>query len=206
MTGAVLLRTDGRVGSEFVYAWDENPFDAWVENPPYMRGGRWWMSHYRRAFFPGGCYFFTVVTWRRRPLFAEASARRDLRRSWEVVRERRPFEVVALCLLPDHLHCIWELPEGDAAFSKRWAAIKAIFAREYLRSGERSDGRRNRSRRRSREAAVWQRRFWEHFIRDQMDLERHVDYIHRNPVKHGYVTDPAQWPWSTYHHYGRVGP
>jgi len=162
------------------------------------------MSHYRRACFPGGYYFFTVVTWDRRPLFAEALARRCLRQAWEVVQERRPFELAALCLLPEHLHCIWKLPDGDAAFSKRWAAIKAIFTREYFRGGG-LDGRRNRSRRRSQEAALWQRRFWEHQIRDEMDLQKHIDYIHFNPVRHGLVAEPNDWPWSTYHRYVRDG-
>jgi len=162
------------------------------------------MSHYRRARFPGGYYFFTVVTWDRRPLFVEAFARRCLRHAWQVVQERRPFELVALCLLPEHLHCLWKMPEGDAGFSKRWAALKAIFTREYLRGGE-PDGTRNRSRRRSKEAALWQRRFWEHQIRDERDLQRHIEYIHFNPVKHGLVAKPSEWPWSTYHRYVREG-
>lgn len=162
------------------------------------------MSHYRRARFPGGYYFFTVVTYKRRPLFLDETARACLRHAWREVQRRRPFEVVALCLLPEHLHCVWKLPEGDSDFSQRWAAIKAVFTREYLKLHPGGDVR-NPSRQRSGEAAVWQRRFWEHQIRDEADLKRHVDYIHFNPVKHALVTDLAGWPWSTYHRYVRQG-
>lgn len=162
------------------------------------------MSHYRRRRVEGGCHFFTVVTWNRSPLFRNEMARCCLRRAWNAVRQRRPFEVVALCLLPDHLHCTWQLPEGDAEYSRRWAAIKAVFSREYLRGGGR-EGRRNGSRHRREEVAIWQRRFWEHQIRGLRDMEKHVDYIHWNPVKHGFVDDPSDWPWSTYHRYMREG-
>ncbi len=162
------------------------------------------MSHYRRAGFPGGYYFFTLVTYDRRGIFVEDVARACLRHAWRTVQGRKPFEIVALCLLPEHLHCIWKLPEGDADFSSRWAAIKAIFTREYLRAGG-ITGTRNPSHLRSNEAAVWQRRFWEHQIRDELDLGRHINYIHFNPVKHGLVTDPGDWPWSTYHRYLREG-
>ena len=162
------------------------------------------MSHYRRADSPGGCYFFTVVTYDRHRIFAEDVARACLRHAWRTVQDRKPFEIVALCLLPEHLHCIWKLPPEDADFSGRWAAIKAIFTREYLRSGG-TYGNRNPSHRRSNEAAIWQRRFWEHQIRDELDLSRHINYIHFNPVKHALVADPADWPWSTYHRYLREG-
>jgi len=162
------------------------------------------MSHYRRACFPGGYYFFTVVTHDRRAFLTDDLARRCLRHAWRTVRERRPFELIGLVLLPNHLHCIWKLAPDDADFSVRWASIKAIFTREYLRASG-GAGPRNRSRRRSKEAAVWQRRFWEHQIRDERDLTRHLDYIHYNPVKHGLVSDPADWSWSTYHRYVRQG-
>jgi putative transposase len=162
------------------------------------------MSHYRRADSPGGCYFFTVVTYHRQRFFTQETARACLRHAWRTVQDRRPFDVVALCLLPEHLHCIWQLPPDDADFSSRWAGIKAIFTREYLHAGGRSDSR-NPSHLRSQEAAIWQRRFWEHQIRDERDLSRHINYIHFNPVKHGLVTDPTDWPWSTYHRYLREG-
>jgi putative transposase len=162
------------------------------------------MSHYRRANDPGGCYFFTVVTYRRQSFLTDDLARGCLRHAWRTVRERRPFELVALCLLPDHLHCIWRLPPDDADFSTRWASIKGVFTREYLRRGG-LDAIRNASHIHRREAALWQRRFWEHKIRDEVDLARHINYIHFNPVKHGLVTDPADWAWSTYHRYVREG-
>jgi len=162
------------------------------------------MSHYRRADTAGACYFFTLVTYDRRRFLTDEPARRCLRHAWRIVRDRRPFELVAQCLLPDHIHCLWRLPPEDADFSTRWASIKAIFTREYLRSGGK-DGTRNPSHVHRREAAIWQRRFWEHLIRDERDLSRHLDYIHYNPVKHGFVTDPADWPWSTYHRYVRQG-
>lgn len=162
------------------------------------------MSHYRRADDPGGCYFFTVVTYHRRPFWADDLARRCLRHAWRIARDRRPFEVVALCLLPDHLHCIWRLPLDDADFSTRWASIKAIFTRKYLRCGG-PDAHRNPSHLRRQEAAIWQRRFWEHQIRNERDLSRHINYIHFNPVKHGLAMDPKDWPWSTYHRYFREG-
>ena len=163
------------------------------------------MSHYRRANDPGGCYFFTVVAYGRRPFLTDDLARDCLRRAWRTVRERRPFDLVGLCLLPDHLHCIWRLPPDDADFSTRWATIKGVFTREYLRNAGVTEGPRNPSRVRRREAALWQRRFWEHEIRDEVDLSRHLNYIHFNPVKHGLVADPADWPWSTYHRYLREG-
>jgi len=162
------------------------------------------MSKYIRGKFPGGYYFFTVITHSRRGLFVDYKARECLRHSWRMIEQRRPFETVAICLLPEHLHCIWRLPEGDADFSQRWASIKSVFTREYLKGGGR-DGRRNSSRQRSKEAAIWQRRFWEHQIRDENDLQRHVDYIHFNPVKHELVKDVADWPWSTYHRFVKEG-
>ena len=158
------------------------------------------MSHYRRSHLSGGYYFFTVVTYDRRKLFLDALARDCLHSAWQATHARHPFETVALCLLPDHLHCIWKLPEGDARYSSRWNAIKGIFSKSFLRQ-EGNDGIRNESRRRTGEAALWQRRFWEHQIRDERDLQRHVDYIHYNPVKHGLVQDLREWPWSTYHRY-----
>ncbi|MEE8525722.1 MAG: transposase, partial [Thermoanaerobaculia bacterium] len=96
------------------------------------------------------------------------------------------------------------LPERDEEFSTRWSAIKGSFSRHYLKAGG-IQGRRNPSRRRSGEAAIWQRRFWEHFIRDEGDFQKHLDYIHFNPVKHGYVDSPREWPWSSFHRYVRKG-
>jgi len=162
------------------------------------------MSHYRRANFPGGYYFFTVVTYNRCSFLTTELARLCLRHAWRYVCQRRPFELYALCLLPNHLHCIWKLPDGDANFSTRWNSIKGIFTREYLRQGG-QEAKRSSSQRKREEAALWQRRFWEHQIRDGDDLQNHVDYIHYNPVKHELVSKVEDWPWSTYHRFVRQG-
>jgi putative transposase len=112
--------------------------------------------------------------------------------------------VDAVCLLPEHLHCIWVLPEGDANFSVRWKEIKRLFTKGYLSQvgpGEtRSASRLSRG-----EATIWQRRFWEHTIQDEDDLNRHRDYIHYNPVKHGLVQSVSAWQWSSFHRYVRMG-
>ncbi len=162
------------------------------------------MPNYIRAKFAGGYYFFTVVTYRRMPLFHDEFARQCLREAIESTRSQRPFEVVAFCLLPNHLHCVRKLPADDADFSTRWASIKARFSKAFLRTRA-SQPAVPRSRRRKGEACLWQRRFWEHQIRNERDLQRHVDYIHYNPVKHGLVERVEDWPWSTYHRYLKQG-
>jgi putative transposase len=161
------------------------------------------MTDYRRADNEGGCYFFTVVTYERRALLTEPLARRCLREAWKETRQRSPFEVVAVCLLPDHVHCVWRLPEGDGDFSRRWARIKAGFTRRYLAAGG-TEHAQSRSRTVKRERGIWQRRFWEHQIRNATDLRRHIDYIHFNPVKHGLVERVEDWPWSSYHQFARA--
>jgi putative transposase len=158
------------------------------------------MTNYRRADFPGGYYFFTVVTHKRAKFLTSELARRCLRESFLETKEKRPFEIIASCLLPDHLHCIWKLPEGDNDFSYRWSAIKAGFTRKFLAGGGRENSQ-TISRHQKRERGLWQRRFWEHRIKDEADLQRHVDYIHYNPVKHGLAKQVEQWPWSTFHKY-----
>ena len=155
------------------------------------------MSNYRRAKFAGGYYFFTVLTYRRRKLFVDDGARRDLRDAWQKVQQKYPFEIIALCLLPEHVHCVWEMPEGDADFCTRWRLIKSNFTRSYLRRTGR-EAAQSESRHRKGERGVWQRRFWEHQIRDENDLQNHIDYIHYNPVKHDLVRSAEDWPWSTY--------
>ncbi len=161
------------------------------------------MAKYRRLYIPGGTYFFTVVTFDRRPFLTSDLARKCLRAAWIEVRRKYPFELDALCLLPDHLHCLWTLPD-DVDYSIRWSAIKGGFTRRYLAAGG-TQGVRSPSRWKKGEAAVWQRRFWEHTIRNDKDLRRHYDYIHYNPVKHGLVQRPYDWPWSTFRRYVRMG-
>jgi putative transposase len=162
------------------------------------------MPNYRRSYIEGATYFFTVVTFGRRPFLISALAREALRTAFDHVRARMPFQTEAICLLPDHLHCLWTLPPNDAQYPKRWRTIKETFTKRYLAGGGR-DGPRNASRRRTGEAAVWQRRFWEHRIRDERDFRRHLDYIHFNPVKHGHVAKAEDWPHSTFHRYVRLG-
>ena len=157
------------------------------------------MPQYIRAFVPGGTFFFTVTLLeRRRKLLTENIEK--LREVFKAARRRRPFTIEAIVILPDHLHCIWTLPSGDADFSTRWHDIKARFAAQIPR-GERLSARRLQK----GERGIWQRRFWEHVIRDEADYERHVDYIHYNPVKHGHVTRVADWPYSSFHRYVERG-
>ncbi len=154
---------------------------------------------YRRASAAGGMYFFTVN-------LAERSSDRlvrhvdDLRAVMKKVKEAHPFAILAMVVLPDHLHAIWRLPPGDANYPLRWSLIKAGFSRR-MDKGERIRA----SRVAKRERGIWQRRYWEHQIRDENDLIRHVDYIHYNPMKHGWVNRPVDWPHSTLHGYIKRG-
>lgn len=162
------------------------------------------MSNYRRAIWPGGTFFLTLVTHNRRPILTSPLARPILRNAWMQTKQRMPFQTDAVCLLPDHLHCLITLPENDSNFSQRIQMIKGIFSIQYLKSGG-NDGKRNQSRIKKGEAGIWQRRFWEHMIRDEDDMQRHFDYIHYNPIKHGLTEDVKAWPWSSFHKYVRLG-
>ena len=162
------------------------------------------MSWYRRWREGGGAYFFTVVTFDRRPLFGAATARQFLRDALLATRTDHPFDILAFVLLPEHLHCLWQLPVGDSDFSTRLRLIKARFSRSMLASGQ-EEAHRNLSRRKRNERAFWQRRFWEHLIRDETDLKQHLDYIHYNPIKHAHVATAGDWPHSTFHKYLSLG-
>ncbi|MCG3148829.1 MAG: REP-associated tyrosine transposase [Verrucomicrobiae bacterium] len=155
------------------------------------------MPNYRRWFVPGATYFFTLVTENRVPLFAGEIARANLRTAIAECRQRWPFELNAIVLLPEHLHMLWTLPGGDVDFPRRIAWIKRAFTQDWLLAGgaeqPMTDSRQHRRRR-----GVWQRSFWEHTIRDDTDFGRHLDYIHYNPVKHGLVTCPHQWSFSSF--------
>jgi putative transposase len=155
------------------------------------------MPWYRRYFKPGGTFFFTLVTEGRAPFLCDDSARRILHDAIDLCRQTRPFTLDAIVLLPDHLHAIWTLPDNDADFSTRWAFIKSTFTRHWLAAGGRERPR-SASRLRTRRRGVWQRQFWEHCLRDENDLHRHLDYIHYNPVKHALAPCPHAWPWSTF--------
>lgn len=140
---------------------------------------------FRRARIPGGTYFFTVVAAERRPLLIDNASR--LREAFRSVKHRYPFHIEAIVVLPDHLHAIWRLPDGDADYPLRWSLIKRHFS-IGLPAGWRTASRRSK-----REKGIWQRRYWEHCIRDENDLHRHLDYIHYNPAKHGFVNRVADW-------------
>ncbi len=141
------------------------------------------MSRYRRCRVPGGRYFFTVVTRDRRPLLCRPETIPALRSAFREVMRSHPFRLEAVVILPDHLHAIWALPPGDADFSTRWRAIKKRVTCKLGMERQR----------------LWQPRFWEHWLRDEEDWRRHLDYIHYNPVKHGLVPAPVEWPWSSFH-------
>ena len=161
------------------------------------------MPEYQRAYIAGGTFFFTVATLQRQPLLTQELYRTALREVIAAVRKELPFQSLAWVLLPDHLHTIWTLPETDADFSLRWSLIKQHVTRQCQRPS--SMVAPSRSRQKRGEGTIWQRRFWEHAIRNDEDLRRHVDYIHFNPVKHGYVGRPSNWPYSTLHKYIRDG-
>jgi len=156
------------------------------------------VADYRRYFVPGGTYFFTLVTAARAPLFWDEAARTLLGDMMREVRTDAPFKTFAIVLLPDHLHVVWTLPSGDSNYPDRWKAIKAKFSHRWLGQGGREQ-RVSRGYRRQRRRGVWQPRFMEHTIRDEADLHAHADYIHYNPVKHGLVASPKDWPWSSFH-------
>jgi len=150
------------------------------------------MSDYRRNRVPGGTYFFTVTLFDRRSdlLTTHIDALRSAVRNASV---RRPFHIDSWVVLPDHMHCIWTLPEGDQNFSERWRDIKVSFSKSLPNSEARSAPRARRG-----ERGIWQRRYWEHTIRDDVDYSVHMDYVHFNPVKHRYVSHPAEWPFSSF--------
>jgi putative transposase len=157
------------------------------------------MANYRRNFVPGGSYFFTVnLADRRLSLLTEHIDL--LRAAFRGVRAQHPFEVEAAVVLPEHLHMIWSLPEGDADFAVRWRLIKGTFSRALPR-----DERLTPSRLGKRERGIWQRRYWEHTLRDEGDFVRHVEYIHFNPVKHGYASRVQDWPFSSFRRWVRLG-
>ncbi len=157
---------------------------------------------YRRVHLEGWTYFFTVVTYRRRPLFTNPLAVDLLERCFSETQSVHPFTIDALAVLPDHLHTIWTLPDADADFSTRWKNIKAAFSRGYqdTRPPTVSASMSQRG-----ERGIWQRRFWEHAIRDQEDLNMHRDYIHYNPVKHGLAASASEWTTSTFLRYVERG-
>jgi putative transposase len=162
------------------------------------------MSNYRRANIKGGAYFFTVVTYRRQNLLCNENVRKTLREGIRNTQTIHPFIIDAWVLLPDHLHCIWTLPSNDADFGIRWAMIKRFVTKQCGPSLYRDEWM-TESKWRRKESTIWQRRFWEHQIRNCQDYEMHMDYIHYNPVKHNLAARVCDWPYSTFHRYVRKG-
>jgi len=162
------------------------------------------MPCYVRVGNPCGSYFFTVITYGRRQLFSLKENINSLINGIKQIQYQYPFSLEALVLLPDHLHALWTLPEGDVDYGKRWGLIKARFSKE-IQKGLPQEEVINPSRIKRRETTVWQRRFWEHAIRDEEDFQKHLDYIHYNPMKHGLVQRVKDWPYSTFHRFVKQG-
>ncbi len=157
------------------------------------------MTDYRRNFVPGGSFFFTVnLADRRLRLLIEHID--ELRGAFREVHRHHPFTTDAVVVLPDHLHAVWTLPEGDADFAMRWRQIKSAFSRKLAPTEPISESRAAKS-----ERGIWQRRYWEHTIRDENDFARHIDYVHINPVKHRLVTSVGDWPYSSFHRMVKLG-
>ena len=155
------------------------------------------MPEYRRAKTAGGTYFFTLVTHLRRSILTNKVVRQALREGIQRARQTLPFQIEAWVLLPDHLHALWTLSSEDDNYPARWAIIKrqvsTLCGKEFTEREELSKSKQKR-----KESGVWQRRYWEHQIRDDLDFQRHMDYLHWNPVKHGYVRKVADWPFSPF--------
>ena len=154
------------------------------------------MPNYRRAFVAGGTWFFTVNLLQRKNNDLLVREIELLRRVVQQVRQKHPFHIDAWVVLPEHLHCVLTLPTGDSDFSLRWRLIKSAFSRALPK-----EERISATRQKYGERGIWQRHFWEHLIRDELDFQRHVDYVHVNPLKHGLVKCVSDWPYSTFHRY-----
>jgi putative transposase len=162
------------------------------------------MPNYRRNYVPGATYFFTVVTHERRPILARQSAQKILGDVFRECQADWPFRMDAVVLLPDNLHCIWRLPKRDAAYSARWSWIKLQFTKRWLAEGG-SEGETTPGQRREHRRGVWQRRFWEHTVKNEDDYQARFDYIHFNPVKHELVSSPYEWEPSSFHRWVEKG-
>ncbi|WP_054762310.1 REP-associated tyrosine transposase [Methylomonas koyamae] len=157
------------------------------------------MPNYRRYRVSGGCYFFTVnLLERKNTLLVDHIDL--LRESVRLCKREKPFNIDAWVVLPEHMHTIWTLPEGDDDFSTRWKLIKTHFSK-----GLPAEERRSKVRIKRGERGIWQRRFWEHLIRDDRDYENHMDYLHFNPVKHGWSQKVIDWPYSSFHRFFKMG-
>ncbi|RUR19191.1 transposase [Legionella sp. km535] len=156
------------------------------------------MVNFRRDYTPGGTYFFTLVLNNRKSQLLTSQINL-LGEAFRKVKQKYPFCTEAIVVLPDHIHTVWKLPDNDFNYSLRWHQIKSNFTKSLIKEHVKiiKDQR--------GEYSLWQRRFWEHRIRDESDLQSHIDYIHFNPVKHGYVTSAKEWPYSSFHRYVQNG-
>jgi len=159
------------------------------------------MTNYRRDRMMGGSYFFTVNLLDRQSHLLTRHID-ELRNAFRQMTEKYPVQIDAMVVLPDHIHAIWTLADDDDNYSIRWQFFKALFSKNIPKEDQ---SRRSASRVKKRELGVWQRRFWEHRIRGAKDLQRHIDYIHYNPVKHGHVARVRDWKYSTFHRDVKLG-
>ncbi len=157
---------------------------------------------YRRSKAKGTAFFFTVVTHGRKRILCDEASVLLVKKAFQHVVKQRPFVINAFVLLPDHIHCIWTLPENDNDFSTRWRLVKSYFSRRF---DDKNKYVKSPSRASKCEQGLWQRRFWEHTIRNDDDFKKHVEYIHYNPVRHGFVKSPKDWSFTSFHRYVRQG-
>ena len=162
------------------------------------------MPNYRRSKLAGGTYFLTQVTYQREPWLVSEIGRKALREGIQRVQAKHPFSIEAFVLMPEHFHCLWTMPEGDHDFSLRMRLIKTFVTKHY---GQKLaiNHEISASRQKRKESNLWQRRFWEHLIRDEADYHRLLDYIHYNPVKHGLCKQVKDWQYSSFHRYVAKG-
>lgn len=162
------------------------------------------MPNYRRVKIEGGTYFFTLVTYKRKPLFLYNDEIELFLEALHHVGTYHPFSTLAYCILPDHIHLLWEMPNNDANYSFRISEIKKRFSKQFITKYGNSTLVTPKQQNRG-ETGIWQRRFWEHLIRDEEDLNWHFDYIHYNPVKHGLTNQVKQWSASSFFDYVKLG-
>ena len=157
---------------------------------------------YHRVYIKGGTYFFTIVTFQRKKILNEPENIQVLRDAFEYIKKKHPFHLDAYVILPEHIHLIITLPENDDDFSTRIRLMKSYFSRNCNNLYKQlPDG----SRKLKNEQLIWQRRFWEHVIRDNKDYKQHVEYIHYNPVTHGLVSKPIDWVYSSFRRFVKDG-
>lgn len=162
------------------------------------------MSQYRRLYQKGGIVFLTIVTYNRKSIFNNPRNIDLLRKATATVKSEIPFDILGAVILPDHFHFLWQLPPDNVDYSKRVGRLKALFTKS-LKKGNNLLQEIPESRKKHRESNIWQRRFWEHTIRDERDFEQHLDYIHYNPVKHGLVSCPHLWEYSSFNLWVKKG-